>query len=215
MKTQSILCCVLLLAGQHAIPYTRIDGENVELPLWDGRGSLMHTTADDMAKFMLALMHDGRRDGDQLLQPETVELMRRTTTKFRSLFKGDGDDLQRIAQGLGHSSLRGGWFGIGGSVPGYQCLFRFHPERQLGFVLLTNVNAILGGGRNYASARAEIYTVQDALVSVLDPAYKVRRRAEEIAIVGALVVWFTAVRLAVWRRKRRVMSNGPGVASQP
>jgi hypothetical protein len=70
-------------------------------------------------------------------------------------------------------------------------------------VLLTNVNAILGGGHNYASARAEIYAVQDALVSVLDPTYVVRRRAGEIGIVGALVLYFVAVRLWVRRRKMR------------
>ena len=190
-------------AERHAIPYTRINGENIELPLWDGRGSLMHTTAADMASFMLALMHDDRSDGVQLLQPETVELMRRTTTRFRLLFRGGGDDLQRTAQGLGHSSLRGGWFGIGGSVPGYQCLFRFRPDRQIGFVLLTNVNAILGGDHNHASARAEIHAVQDALVSVLDPAYVVRRRAGEIGIIGALILYFIAVRILVrWRKMR-------------
>ena len=94
-------------AGRHAIPYTRINGENIELPLWDGRGSLVHTTADDMARFMLALMHDGRSGDVQLLQPETVELMRRTTSKFRLLFKGGGEDLQRTAQGLGSLAFPG------------------------------------------------------------------------------------------------------------
>ena len=190
------------LAGRHAIPYTRIDGENVELPLWNGRGSLMHTTAADMAKFMLALIHKGRSGGVQLLQPETVELMRRRTTRYRVLFKSS-DDLPHSGRGLGHSIIRGGWFGIGGSTPGYQCLFRFHPDRQIGFVLLTNVNAILGGGHNYASARAEIYRVQDALVSVLDPTYGVRRRAGEIGIVAALALYVIALPFWVrWRKMR-------------
>lgn len=44
-------------------------------------------------------------------------------------------------------------------------------------MILTNVNAILGGGDNYASARSEIYEVQDALVAVLDPTLAVRSRA--------------------------------------
>jgi len=46
-------------------------------------------------------------------------------------------------------------------------------------VILTNVNAILGGGDNYASARKEIYEVQDALVAVLDPTLAVRSRTAE------------------------------------
>jgi CubicO group peptidase (beta-lactamase class C family) len=189
-------------AGRHAIPYTRIDGENIELPLWNGRASLMHTTAADMAKFMLALMNDGRNGGVQLLQPETIELMRRRTTRYKVLFKRS-DDLPHSGRGLGHSSFRGGWFGIGGSAPGYQSLLRFHPDRQVGYVLLTNVNAILGGGHNYASARGEIYAVQDAIVSVLDPAYVVRSRAAEIGIVGALVLYIAAVGLWMrWRKKR-------------
>jgi len=187
-------------AGRHAIPYTRIAGRNIELPLWNGRGSFMHTTAADMAAFMLALIHEGRRGGVQLLQPETVELMRRPTTHYRVLFRRS-DDLPDRGRGLGHSILRGGWFGIGGSAPGYQSLFRFHPDRQVGFVLVTNVNAILGGGDNYASARGEIYAVQDALVSILDPTYVVRRRAGEIAIVSALVLYVILV--AVWSGWRR------------
>jgi CubicO group peptidase (beta-lactamase class C family) len=188
-------------AGRHTIPYTRIDGNNVELPLWSGRGSLMHTTADDLASFMLALMHDGRHGDAQILQAETVELMRRTTSRFKLLFKSSGGDLHLTAQGLGHSRFRGGWYGIGGSTPGYQCLFRFHRDRQVGYVIMTNVNAILGGGPNYASARREIYSVQDALVSVLDPTYRVRSRAAEAGVVAALVVY--AVAMWLWARRRR------------
>jgi CubicO group peptidase (beta-lactamase class C family) len=196
-------------AERHAIPYTRIDGENIELSLWNGRSSFMHTTSADQAKFMLALIHDGRSDGAQLLQPETVELMRRRTTRFKVLFKSS-DDLPQSGRGLGYSILRGGWFGIGGSAPGYQCLFRFHPDRQVGFVMLTNVNAILGGGHNYASARGEIYAVQDALVSVLDPAYGVRSRAGEIGIVGVLVLYSIGVGLWVRRRKMRSRKENAG-----
>jgi CubicO group peptidase (beta-lactamase class C family) len=164
----------------------------------------MHTTADDLARFMLALMHDGGSGGAQILQPETVELMRSSTSRFRRLFKDGGGDMQRSTQGLGHSSFRGGWHGIGGSAPGYQCLLRFHPERQIGFVIMTNVNAILGGGDNYASARREIYSVQHALLAVLDPTYRVRSRAAEIGVVAGLVVYSIAMVLwARWRRRRR------------
>ena len=147
----------------------------------------MHTTASDMAKLMLALIHDGRSGEVRILQPETVELMRRRTTRYRVLFRRS-EDLQARGRGLGILSIRGGWFGIGGSAPGYQCLFRFH--------------AILGGGPNYPSARAEIYRVQDTLVSVLDPTHVVRRRAAEIGIVGVMVLYLAVVGL--WLRRRRL-----------
>jgi len=34
-----------LFAGRHTVPHTRIDGENVELPIWDRHGFQLHTTA--------------------------------------------------------------------------------------------------------------------------------------------------------------------------
>ena len=76
-------------AGHHASPYTRIDGKNIAIPLWDGQGSMMHTTAGDMARFVIALMNNGQYGDYQLLQPETVELMRQRTTRFKILFRGE------------------------------------------------------------------------------------------------------------------------------
>jgi CubicO group peptidase (beta-lactamase class C family) len=185
--------------GRYAIPYTRIDGENVEIPIWNGQGSMMHTTAGDMAKFILTLMKDGQYGDFQLLQPKTVELLEQSTSRFKVLFKSS-DDLPGKGHGLGLFVFRGGWFGHGGSAPGFQCLLRFHPSRQVGYVILSNVNAILGGGENYESARRDIYTVQDALVSILDPTFVIRRRAGELWIIGALISCVLAARL--WTRRR-------------
>jgi CubicO group peptidase (beta-lactamase class C family) len=189
-------------AGRHAIPYTRIDDENIEIPVWNGQGSMMHTTAGDMARFMLALMNNGQYGAFQLLQPETIELMQQQTARFKVLFKSS-DDLPSKGHGLGLFAFRGGWFGNGGSAPGFQCLLRFHPSRQVGYVILSNVNAILGGGENYESARREIYTVQDTLVSILDPTFVIRRRAGEGLVVGVLIAYLISIGLWVRRRKAR------------
>ena len=188
-------------AGRHTVPHTRIDGENVELPVWNGRGYMMHTTAEDQARFMLALMHRGQAADFRLLRSETVELMQTSTSRRKVLFRSS-PDLQRVGDGPGLHQLRGGWHGYGGSTPGYQCLLRFHPSKKVGYVILTNVNAILGGGDNYASARSEIYDVQDALVAVLDPTLPIRSRTGELLIVGAVALaWAAAVGL-LWRRGR-------------
>lgn len=187
-------------AGRHAIPYTRIDGKNVALPVWNGQGSMMHTTAGDMANLLLALMNNGQYGDYQLLQPETIELVQQRTTRFKVLFRSS-DDLPRKGHGLGLFAFRGGWFGNGGSAPGFQCLLRFHPSKKVGYAILSNVNAILGGDKNYESARSEIYEVQEALVSVLDPTFVIRRRAGELGIVGALASYVLAVGL--WVRRRR------------
>ena len=193
-------------AGRYAIPYTRIDGENVEIPIWNGQGSMMHTTAGDMARFMLALMNDGQVGEFQLLQPETIELMQQRTSRFKVLFKSS-DDLPGKGHGLGLFVFRGGWFGHGGSAPGFQCLFRFHPSRQVGYVILSNVNAILGGGENYESARREIYTVQDTLVSILDPTFAIRHRSGEIGIVAALISYVLTVGLFWVSRRNRLLKG--------
>ena len=196
-------------SGRHAMPYTRIDGQNIELPLWDGRGSMMHTTATDMARFLVAFMDDGRYGDFQVLQPETLALMQQKTTRFNDLsfIKGIGD-LKNTGHGLGLYLFRGGWVGFGGSAPGYQGLFRFNPSRQVGYVILSNVNAILGGGENYASARSEIYAVQDALLSILDPWFAVRRwTVLEVGFVGAVGVYFLFVG-RYWVRRRAKIQLG-------
>ena len=195
-------------AGPRAIPYTRIDGVNIELPIWDGQGSMMHTTAADMATFQLALMNDGQYGDFQLLQPETIELMQLRTTPFKVLFESS-DDLPRSGHGLGLFAFRGGWFGNGGSAPGYQCLSRYHPSKKVGYVILSNVNAILSGGTNYESARSEIYDVQDALVSILDPTFAIRRRAGEIGIVGALLAYVLG--MVLWARRRKAQHRNAEV----
>ena len=127
----------------------------------------MHTTARDMAHAMVALLNDGRYGGFQLLQPATIELMQNRTTRFKGWLRKSRDQ-HRTGHGLGLFVFRGGWFGHGGSSPGFQCLWRYKPADRAGYVILTNVNSILGGGDKYESARAEIYDVQDALLSVLD-----------------------------------------------
>jgi hypothetical protein len=110
----------------------------------------------------------------------------------------------RAEHGLGLFVFRGGWFGNGGSAPGFQRLARFHPARQVGYVILSNVNAILGGGANYESARSDVYDVQNALVSILDPTYVVRSRA------GEIYRWRPAV---VLDRSRTLGSPEKGAAS--
>ena len=77
---------------------------------------------------------------------------------------------------------------------------RYNPGRRVGFVILTNVNAILAGGRNYETARKDIYEVQNAILSVLDPAYAVRTRAAEAGIITSIALYILVV--VYWARRR-------------
>ncbi len=197
-------------AERHAIPYTRIDGKNIELPIWNGQGSMMHTTAEDMAEFMRALLNDGQHGDFQLLQPETIELMKQRTSRFKVGVESS-DDLPCDGYGLGLFIYRSGWLGFGGSAPGYQCLLRFHPSRQVGYVILSNVNAILGGGHNYESARRDIYEVQNALVSILDPTFVIRHRAGEMGVLVVPFVVAGALWVCLMRKRTRVVVLVGGV----
>jgi CubicO group peptidase (beta-lactamase class C family) len=192
--------------GHHAIPHTRIDGENVELPVWNGNGYMMRSTAKDMAKFMIAHMNDGRYGDYQLLQPQTIELMRKKTTRGGSS-PNRGSNLHDEGHGLGILHYAHGWLGYGGSTPGFQCLWRFEPSKQVGYVILVNVNAILGGGENYDSARRDIYSVQDALVSVIDPAPVSGFSPREMLILGAFLLAMAVINIIYWHRKARARSG--------
>jgi CubicO group peptidase (beta-lactamase class C family) len=194
-------------ADRHAIPHTRIDGQNIQLPLWNGNGYMMRTTAEDQARLIIALMSAGRIGEERVLRPETVELMRSRTSRFITLFNRSGGDMQAAGHGLGLYQFRGGWSGFGGSAPGFQSLWRFHLDKQVGYVIMSNVNAILSGGREYDSARRDLYTVQDELLSILDPALVLRWRKWELAIVGVIILsMFVAI--GTYLRRRRVGSRG-------
>ena len=142
------------LVAQNTMPYTRIGGENIELPVWDGNGYMMRTTAEDMAKFMLAHMNDGRYDHFQLLQSQTIQLMRTKTSP---------------EYGLGLIHYPDGWLGHGGSTVGYQSLWQFNPSRKCGFVIFTNVNGILGGHDDFSSVWENVAEIRDILLSMIDP----------------------------------------------
>jgi len=190
-------------AERHTIPYTRIGSENIELPIWNGQGSMMHTTAEDMAQFVRALLNDGQYDDFRLLQPETIELMEQRTSRFKASCESSGD-LPSTGHGLGLFVFQGGWLGFGGSAPGYQSLLRFHSSRQVGYVILSNVNGILGN--NYESARSDIYEVQDALVSILDPTFVIRCQAGEVSVKVSVFVAAGFVWAYFMRKKPRIVA---------
>ncbi len=190
-------------AERHAIPYTRIDGKNIELPVWNGQGSMMHTTAEDMAKFVRALLNDGQYGDLRLLRPETIELLQQRTSRFKVAFESS-DDLPCKGHGLGLFIFGGGWLGFGGSAPGYQCLLRFHPSRQVGYVIQSNVNGILGN--NYESARSDIYEVQNALVSILDPTFVIRHQASAMVVPMLPFVAAGSVWAYFMRKKPRIVA---------
>jgi len=173
------------LVGQNTIPYTRIGGENTELPVWDGNGYMMRTTAEDMAKFMLAHMNDGSYDHFQLLQSQTIQLMRTKTSP---------------EYGLGLIHYPDGWLGHGGSTVGYQSLWQFNPSRKCGFVIFTNVNGILGSNDDFVSVWENIAEIRDILLSMIDPPGTFR--SSPWALITASILTLLVAVLISYRLKR-------------
>jgi CubicO group peptidase (beta-lactamase class C family) len=154
--------------NQRAQPHTRVHGENTELPHYDGNGYFMQTTAEDQGLFILALLNGGQLNGFTLLEPETLAMMHEPATS-NSRYWRQSRDLFQTGYGLGLQEFRDGWFGHGGSMPGFLTLLRYHPARQVGYVVMVNVNALHGGGaEDRVSVLEEVYRIQDELLVILE-----------------------------------------------
>ncbi|MHA2143704.1 MAG: serine hydrolase domain-containing protein, partial [Candidatus Thorarchaeota archaeon] len=129
--------------GHNAIPYTRLQGNetNKELPVWDGR-YMMRSTARDMGNLLIALINEGQFDGHQLLQQDTLTMMY-GNGGLKALLRSLRKELVRVDYGLGIEVANHGIQGHGGSTIGFTAEMYFNPTTKLGFVRLSNVNAIL------------------------------------------------------------------------
>jgi CubicO group peptidase (beta-lactamase class C family) len=186
---------------QHAIPHTRIDGKNVELPVWNGNGYLMRTTAEDMTKFMLAHMNNGYYDNFELLQPETIQVMQTKASKGKSILNPN-TELTDSGYGLGLIHYQGDWMGHGGSTVGYQSLWQFNPAKQCGFVIFTNVNGILGDKDDFLSVWENVAEIRDILMKQLDPLSTINFYPWGLIITWAAII-ILANLIIRWLRSRR------------
>lgn len=152
----------------HAVPHTRIDKQNITLPQWNGNGYMMRTTAEDMGKFMIAHMNNGRYRNFQLLQSSTIELMRNKTTERRSP-SNLNSNLYDADHGLGIYHYFNGWLGYGGSTVGYQTYWRFNTNSKSGYIITINVNGILKGGKNHESVNNSFIPIKELLEEELGP----------------------------------------------
>jgi CubicO group peptidase (beta-lactamase class C family) len=177
-------------ADQHAIPYTRLNGENIELPIWNGNGYLMRTTSEDMAKFMLAHMNNGSYNQIDILQPESIQMMQTKMSTGRGILNPNSE-LHDSGYGLGLIHYRNGWMGHGGSTVGYQSLWQFNPDRQCGFVILTNINGILGARDDFDSVWENVAAIRDVLLRRMDPLATI-----EISPWGFVIIWAAVIVLA-------------------
>ena len=157
---------------QHSLPTSRLNGKNIALAVWNGNGYQMHTTAEDMAIFMLAMIQDGTYLGTQLLKIETVQLMETKISPGKNPFR-PGEEYVENGYGLGLIHYTNGWLGHGGSTVGYQTLWMYNPSKECGFVIMTNINGILGGREDFDSIWNSVSAVRNLLFSKLHPLARV------------------------------------------
>jgi len=149
-------------AKRDVTAYTRKDDQNIELPFWEG----MFTTAEDMSKFMIALLNNGKYKDKYLLKPETIDLMREKHSQEQSLYNLS-DDCPFPGYGLGIIYYGDNWYGHGGSTVGYQSLWSFNKSSKKGYVILTNINGLCHGRKNFDSVWATVSAVEKELKSEL------------------------------------------------
>jgi CubicO group peptidase (beta-lactamase class C family) len=202
--------------GHHAIPYTHRVGDptNVELPVWSGK-YMVRSTVRDLGNLLITLMNEGEFDGYHLLQPDTVEMMSRKEPSLRSginlLFK----EKRWEGYGLGLETASHGLLGHGGSTIGFTAEFYFNPEKKIGFIRFSNVNAILDyrsdEWQQILGNTTEIRTLVMTNIGLLPP-------VDWLVVISgltAVVVILNVIRIIRKSRSKSAASTSPILNESP
>jgi CubicO group peptidase (beta-lactamase class C family) len=126
-----------------AVPHTRVEGDNLALPITGMNASgKLRTTVPDLARFLASHMNAGRLNGAVILQPESVKGMHEEHLSLR------GDDWAELTfdgEGLGWWLWLPDLEGHGGHVPGYSARMMMSEQDAgaYGIVLMLNVGCSL------------------------------------------------------------------------
>ena len=183
----------------HATPHTRMYGNdtNILLPVWNGR-YMLRSSVSDMGNLIMALMNAGGFEGAQILEEDTVELMS-TNTRSSLFLREFVRKVKRDGYGMGIEVCNHGLLGHGGSTVGFTGEFYFSPSKDMGFVRLSNVNAILDytseGWRDIGNTNDQIRTM-------------VMRKMGLLPIVDYIVIFpMTGSILVLFRNRRRILEQ--------
>jgi CubicO group peptidase (beta-lactamase class C family) len=138
------------IAANLAVGYSYADGQYEEVPLDYvnlSPGIALVTTADDMGRFMLALLNGGLLDGRQLIAPSAVEGMLTRQEEVHPLSRGRTYGLSEVTLG-GRQVLYQDGNGIG---QGSRLILA--PEHGLGIFLSVNHRPLTGDISDSAAYR--------------------------------------------------------------
>lgn len=111
-----------------------IDNNSAKYP-----GGSMFSSANELARWALAMMNGGRLDGKQALPAAVVESL----PKPQFYLPSDGGDAERAFYGyglLGYTDDGVRTFGHGGASRGYGSFINFAPEQKIAIVVLANTS---------------------------------------------------------------------------
>lgn len=182
-------------------PHERRNVENIKLPFWAGERDFICSTAEDMAKFMIAHINDGHYKDFQLLRPETIALMREKHSPGKNIFHLSSK-CPFNGYGLGIIQYSNNCFGHGGSTFGFQSLWIFNNSNKKGYIILTNLNGILYGQENFNSVWNTMSSIEKEVKSELE--FSVRSRkiyAMAIFVIIGILINALYFRHKFYRKK--------------
>jgi CubicO group peptidase (beta-lactamase class C family) len=188
--------------GHHAIPYTRTAGNatNKELPVWNGQ-YMVRSTARDMGNLLIALMNSGQFGRFQMLQQDTLAMMFQNTCP-RGLPKVLRKEFKWEGYGLGLEVRNHGAFGHGGSTVGFTAEMYFNPTTDLGFVRLSNVNAILDSSSTEWESNNQVhYEIRTLIMTDIGMLPTFDTLTVILVVVSSLCV--VSIVYSVWRMRRK------------
>jgi CubicO group peptidase (beta-lactamase class C family) len=128
-----------------ALPYAPEEKAFKKIPFRDittvGPAGSINSSVNDMAKWVVVHLNDGKLGGAQILNPQTVEDMH--VAHMTLGVAGATPEIQAQAYGLGwFTDVYRGHRRVhhGGNIDGFSAMVSFFPADGLGFVVLSNMN---------------------------------------------------------------------------
>lgn len=135
--------------SDYALPYQAGDGGPVELPFRNldtlGPAGSINSTVDDMARWLLLHLGDGRRGDRRIVSAGQLAQMHAP-----QMVMENGDKLSTLYKEAPHAGYGMGWFAQpyrgydmvhhGGNIDGFSAMVAFLPRESIGVVVLSNLS---------------------------------------------------------------------------
>ena len=129
----------------HALPYTEDNGEMKEIPFRNidtvGAAGCINSTIEDMAKWVLLHLNEGKTENHDLISTELLQEMYTPHTPIpdQPILSMSESPLNSYGLGWFISAYRGyKLIHHGGNIDGFSALASFMPNENIGIIVRTN-----------------------------------------------------------------------------